>query len=666
MWFLKRLSNLFTLRLALKYLLPKRKSLSTALISLLSVFVISLVVWLLLVFLSVTGGIEKNWQKKLTALHAPVRLTPTDAYFSSYYYQIDKYAAKSHYCLKTIGEKAETPATDPYLSSVDPELPSELTCPHDKVDIVKETYKILSTIPSIAYQDYELSGALLKLSLDHRDSHGEFLSQMSYLLSMPDKNPALSSLLISPSPKDLDHLFYQLQKKGQDTKACKEFFQNIKIEKVKTPAAWTLNLDLLDQTKKFYAFASFEIGHIRSLVLLSEQTPNQPISNYTPGVLLFDKGWVFQSENSQKIPLSSDTLVTLDAPLLLDASIDSDSLKTPSQEVFLTVDGLLQKQRVFGKTSYQKLFLEKGQIRNTPSSPYWAAFDGKRVVLPSFQKATPILLPKSLRDCGALLADTGYLSYTTAGVFSNTEQRIPIKIAGFYDPGFLPVGNRFVIVPSSVTRAIHGSIATYSPDHTPTNGIFVWFDDLNKASSIKNQIQKKLQETGLLSYWKVETFQEYEFSKDLMQQFQSDRILFTLVGLIILIVACCNIVSLLILLVNDKKREIAVLQAIGATKRQIATLFGFCGFIMGLFSCLLGTFAAFITLHNIQHVAHLLSYLQGHTAFNPAFFGEALPGSLSPEAFLFVLIATPLLSLIAGLIPAIKAIKLSPSSLLRS
>ncbi|HAB98569.1 MAG TPA: hypothetical protein DCE71_01950 [Parachlamydiales bacterium] len=70
---------MFEWQIALKYLIPKRKSLSTALISMMSVFVISLVVWLVLVFLSVTKGIEQNWLNKLTSLYAPLRISPTDA-----------------------------------------------------------------------------------------------------------------------------------------------------------------------------------------------------------------------------------------------------------------------------------------------------------------------------------------------------------------------------------------------------------------------------------------------------------------------------------------------------------------------------------------------------------------------------------------------------------
>src|SRR5271163_1035545 len=101
---------MFELSVALKYLIPRRKQLSVSLIALLSVAVISLVVWLVLVFLSVTEGIERNWLQKLTTLNAPLRITPTHHYFTSYYYQIDGVSSHSQYALKTIAEKLQAPA----------------------------------------------------------------------------------------------------------------------------------------------------------------------------------------------------------------------------------------------------------------------------------------------------------------------------------------------------------------------------------------------------------------------------------------------------------------------------------------------------------------------------------------------------------------------------
>ena len=88
---------MFELSIARKYLTPRWRQLSVSIISLISILVIALVVWLIVVFFSVTQGLEKSWINKLIALTAPVRVVPTEAYYQSYYYQIDGLSASSDY-----------------------------------------------------------------------------------------------------------------------------------------------------------------------------------------------------------------------------------------------------------------------------------------------------------------------------------------------------------------------------------------------------------------------------------------------------------------------------------------------------------------------------------------------------------------------------------------
>lgn len=497
---------MFELQVALKYLIPRRRSLSTALISAMSVLVISLIVWLVIVFLSITKGIEENWLNKLTSLHAPIRIHPKERYFSSYYYQVDRIASASHHSVKTIGEKLISPSSNPFNPEVDPEPPPFWPKPDLRkdgafLDPVKELETVLTEVKKetagFSYQDYEIAGALFRLALERPDlgPQGQIahLSQMSYLLSFTDKNPKLS------------HLF------------------------------------------------------------MEEESP----------------------------------------------------------------------------------LLEKGQ-------------------LPDLGSFAPVLLPKSYIDSGAKAGDVGSLSYIAPTAGYSQEQSILVKVVGFYDPGIMPVGSKCILVPPEITRTIFASSQTFSPDGTPTNGIFVWIDDLKSAHKVKEKIEQKLEEKGLSSYWKVTTFEEFEFSKDLHAQFQSDRTLFLIVAAIILIVACSNIISLLVLLVNDKRKEIAILLSMGAKLSSISFIFAFCGVVMGALGCLFGSLGAYLTLKNLDSLVLFLSKVQGRAAFNPLFFGKTLPSDFSLDAFLFIVIATPLLSLLAGLIPALKASRIHPSSVLRS
>ncbi len=87
---------------------------------------------------------------------------------------------------------------------------------------------------------------------------------------------------------------------------------------------------------------------------------------------------------------------------------------------------------------------------------------------------------------------------------------------------------------------------------------------------------------------------------------------------------------------------------------------------MGMIGSALGILLALLTLANLQQLVSLLSRLQGHEMFNPHFYGDSLPTDLSTEALLFVLAVTATVSLLAGLVPAVKACMMRPSEILRS
>ena len=558
---------MFELSIAGKYLIPKKRQLSVSLIALMSVTVISLVVWLLLVFLSVTEGMEKGWLERLTALNSPLRITPTEKYYSSFYYQIDSLAADSSYTSKTIREKLAAKKSNPHSRESDEQIPlnwpkADLNSDGSLKDPVKGAFAALTALQKkqndLFYQEYEISGALLRLQMLRPDNSSRsratenFLTQVSYLSSYTENSPYLRPLLMPPTAQDLQQLLF----------------------------------------------------------LSSYQTPNSCADTSSP-----------------LIPLPITT----------------------------------------AKANVEKLRAQLG-IQNAQTSPQ-KILDASKVkaVLGSlFQKEEGVLLAKGYQENGVRIGDRGYLSYTAATMGSVQEQRIPVYVSGFYDPGIMAVGNKAILVPPHIAHTINASSNAYTLDRTLSNGIQVWFKDLNKTEEIKKELTQAFANQGIDSYWKLTSFKEYDFAKDLFQQFASDKNLFTLVGIIILIVACCNIISLLVILVNDKKKEIGILQAMGASRSSIALIFGLCGTIMGVLGAAIGIGAALITLHNIDGVVNLLSWIQGHDAFQTAFYGSSLPNQLSQGALLFILIATPLISLCAGLVPALKACRQSPSSTLRA
>ncbi len=106
--------------------------------------------------------------------------------------------------------------------------------------------------------------------------------------------------------------------------------------------------------------------------------------------------------------------------------------------------------------------------------------------------------------------------------------------------------------------------------------------------------------------------------------------------------------------VLERKKEIGILRAIGASKRNISNVFNAETFIIGLFSGLLGIGITLILLIPINHVVHSISNSNQINATLPIVAG-------------IVLIAlSTILTLIGGIIPSKKAAKEDPVSALRS
>ena len=278
-------------------------------------------------------------------------------------------------------------------------------------------------------------------------------------------------------------------------------------------------------------------------------------------------------------------------------------------------------------------------------------------------RGTGVILPKQFRDQGVLLYDQGYFSYQVITPLRTQEQKEPFYVAGFYDPGVISVGARCVLAEKDLVRQINSACKMSSIDPLLTNGIQVW-SDLNKTPETVAMIQSALEETSLSAYWNVVPYYEYDFAKELLGQFQSDRLLFILVGILILIVACSNVISLLLHLVHDKKQEIGILLSLGAKKRSLAAIFGGIGLIVGLVSSFVGLGLAELTLSHIESLVKTLSAIEGREAFHPLFY-DTLPNEMSMSALRLVLIAAPLLSFLAALVPAMKACRMNPSDILR-
>ncbi|EKT56383.1 lipoprotein-releasing ABC transporter permease subunit LolE [Providencia sneebia] len=130
-------------------------------------------------------------------------------------------------------------------------------------------------------------------------------------------------------------------------------------------------------------------------------------------------------------------------------------------------------------------------------------------------------------------------------------------------------------------------------------------------------------------------------------------------------VACFNIVSTLVMAVKDKSSDIAVLRTLGAKDRQIRAIFLWYGLLSGLIGSIIGAVLGVIISLNLTTIIKGLECILGHPILSgDVYFIDFLPSQLHLMDIVYVLLTTIILSLVASWYPARRASKLDPARIL--
>ena len=130
-------------------------------------------------------------------------------------------------------------------------------------------------------------------------------------------------------------------------------------------------------------------------------------------------------------------------------------------------------------------------------------------------------------------------------------------------------------------------------------------------------------------------------------------------------VACFNIVSTLIMAVKDKAGDIAIMRTLGANNGFIKRIFIWYGLQAGMKGCLIGIVLGVILALNLTALIQGLEGVIGRKLLSDGiYFVDFLPTELHWQDVLLVLLSALILSLFASLYPANRATKLQPAQVL--
>lgn len=191
------------------------------------------------------------------------------------------------------------------------------------------------------------------------------------------------------------------------------------------------------------------------------------------------------------------------------------------------------------------------------------------------------------------------------------------------------------------------------------SGMHLSIDNVYAAPRIAKDLSSQLSPSASIMTW-ADQFGEF------FHAVQLEKTMMFFILMLIVAVAAFNLVSTLVMVVNEKQSDIAILRTYGATPGMIMNIFIVQGGLVGVFGTLIGVVAGVVLAMNvtglvdwIEHVFHV-QFLSSNV-----YFVNYLPSEIQWSDVIKISIASLILSLIATIYPAWRASKMDPVESLR-
>ncbi len=183
------------------------------------------------------------------------------------------------------------------------------------------------------------------------------------------------------------------------------------------------------------------------------------------------------------------------------------------------------------------------------------------------------------------------------------------------------------------------------------SGVEVRLGDINAAREVSDDIEERLGYPYYARDW-------MEVNRNLFVAFKLEKFIQFIVLLLIVLVAAFNIAATLIMVVMERRKDIAILKSMGATNRAVGRIFIMKGALIGILGTALGIAGGLVG-------SLLLRRYQFIELPKDVFYVNTVPVRLEPENFLLVAGASILICVLATIYPARQAARLAPVEVIR-
>ena len=239
---------------------------------------------------------------------------------------------------------------------------------------------------------------------------------------------------------------------------------------------------------------------------------------------------------------------------------------------------------------------------------------------------------------------------TVAGMMPRMRE---FKVVGIVSSGHFEIDNSFAFINvGDATRLFRDG----------NRGLRVKVADMDQAQKVGLQIEGAAEKGG----FQVLSRDWTTINPAWFSAVKTEKTMMTIILLIITIVAGFNLVSMLVMTVNEKQADIAILRTQGASRRSIMKIFMIQGALIGGLGTIIGVLLGILVAANIGSIVARVEHLLGSELLpKGVYFINRMPSDIRWQEVVTIAAVSFGLSLLATIYPSRKAAAVEPARALR-
>ena len=226
------------------------------------------------------------------------------------------------------------------------------------------------------------------------------------------------------------------------------------------------------------------------------------------------------------------------------------------------------------------------------------------------------------------------------------------EVAGVFEAGLSDTD-------ASLVFANIADVSALGPSARADQGLRVRYRNALEAPALSAGVRRRL----------PAGFQVIDWTQDNADYFHAIRIEKTMMSLILLLivaVAAFNIVAMLVMVVTDKRTDIAILRTFGASPGRVMGVFLTQGLVIGWLGVALGVALGLALAFNVDTIVPFLQNTFGFQIFNPnVYYITSIPSIVKWSNVVTISLAALALTGAATVYPAMRAARTAPAEALR-